>query len=120
MRESNPVGRGRYTPGRSGGRASALVPRMVKLPWIPSEADWLRLLAVFADEPIRNRVMLALAYDAVALENDVREWTATWNADPRPFARTKTAEEILATPSTNISHAFPARGTSGFGDSQST
>ena len=64
VRESNPVGRGRYTPGRSGGRASALVPRMVKLPWIPSEADWLRLLAVFADEPIRNRVMLALAYDA--------------------------------------------------------
>jgi hypothetical protein len=78
--------------------------RMVKLQWIPSEADWLRLLAVFADEPIRNRVMLALAYDAVALENDVREWIATWNAEPRPFA----------------SHAFPARGTSGFGDSQST
>ncbi len=46
---------------------------MVKLPWIPSEADWLRLLAVLADEPIRNRVMLALAYDAVALENDVRK-----------------------------------------------
>ena len=37
---------------------------MVKLPWIPGEAEWLRLLAVFADEPIRNRVMLALAYDA--------------------------------------------------------
>ncbi|MGO9354573.1 MAG: hypothetical protein ACLP3C_28410 [Mycobacterium sp.] len=33
----------------------------------------------------------------VALENDVREWIATWNADPRPFAWTKTAEEILAT-----------------------
>jgi len=65
VRESNPVGRGRYTPGRaSGSRASALVPRMVKLPWIPSEADWLKLLGVVADEPIRNRVMLALAYDA--------------------------------------------------------
>jgi integrase/recombinase XerD len=64
VRESNPVGRGRYTPGRSGGRASALVPRMVKLPWIPSEAEWLRLLGVVAEEPIRNRVMLALAYDA--------------------------------------------------------
>jgi integrase/recombinase XerD len=63
VRESNPVGRGRYTPGRSGGRASALVPRMVKLPWIPSEAEWLRLLGVVAEEPIRNRVMLALAYD---------------------------------------------------------
>ena len=65
VRESNPVGRGRYSPGRrSGGRAGPLVPRMVKLPWIPSEAEWLRLLGVVADEPIRNRVMLALAYDA--------------------------------------------------------
>ncbi|HEX9176553.1 MAG TPA: tyrosine-type recombinase/integrase [Mycobacterium sp.] len=65
VRESNPVGRGRYTPGRAfGGRAGALVQRMVKLPWIPSEADWLRLLGVVAEEPIRNRVMFALAYDA--------------------------------------------------------
>jgi integrase len=65
VRESNPVGRGRYTPGRaSGGRASPLLPRMVKLPWIPSEAEWLKLLGVVADEPIRNRVMLAVAYDA--------------------------------------------------------
>jgi len=63
--ESNPVGGSRYIPGRaSGSRASALVPRMVKLAWIPSEADWLKLLGVVADEPIRNRVMLALAYDA--------------------------------------------------------
>jgi integrase/recombinase XerD len=50
LRGSNPVGRGRYTPGRCcdgghGGRG--LVPRMVKLPWIPSEAEWLQLLAAF-------------------------------------------------------------------------
>jgi integrase/recombinase XerD len=66
MRESNPVGRGRYTPGRRfGGRSGrAIVPRMVKLPWIPSEAEWLRVLGVFRDESARNRVMLALAYDA--------------------------------------------------------
>jgi integrase len=37
---------------------------MVKLSWIPSEDEWLRLLAVFVDEPVRNRLMLALAYDA--------------------------------------------------------
>lgn len=41
-----------------------LVPRMVKLPWIPTEAQWLDILAVAAAEPPRNRVMLALAYDA--------------------------------------------------------
>jgi integrase/recombinase XerD len=62
---SNPVGRGRYASGRGrGGSARGLVPRLVKLPWIPAEAEWLRVLEVFRVEPVRNRVMLALAYDA--------------------------------------------------------
>ena len=65
LRDSNPVGRGRYTPGRQfGGGSRPLVPRMVKLPWIPAEAEWLQLLAVFRTEPIRNRLMPALAYDS--------------------------------------------------------
>lgn len=65
LRESNPVGRGRYTPGRRrGGHERGLVPRMTKLPWIPTEQQWLEILGIAAAEPIRNRVMLALAYDA--------------------------------------------------------
>src|SRR5659263_260688 len=68
LRESNPVGRGRYTPGRHGGgyggQQRGLVPRLTKLPWIPTEQQWVRILDVARDEPIRNRVMLALAYDA--------------------------------------------------------
>ena len=66
VRESNPVGRGRYTVGRGfgGGQSRPLVARMVKLPWIPGEAEWLRLLEAFRLEPIRNRLMLALAYDS--------------------------------------------------------
>jgi integrase/recombinase XerD len=67
LRESNPVGRGRYTPGRRLGGSGAgrgIVPRMVKLPWIPAEPEWLQVLEVFRREPVRNRVMLALAYDA--------------------------------------------------------
>jgi integrase len=65
LRESNPVGRGRYTPGRrAGGQQRGLVPRLVKLPWIPGEQQWVRLLEVARHEPVRNRVMLALAYDA--------------------------------------------------------
>ena len=31
-----------------------------------------------------------------ALENDIREWIATWNDNPRPYTWTKTADEILA------------------------
>jgi integrase/recombinase XerD len=54
-----------YTPGRKwGGQQRGLVPRQVKLPWIPTEQQWLDILAVAAAEPPRNRVMLALAYDA--------------------------------------------------------
>ena len=65
VRESNPVGRGRYTPGRKwGGQQRGLVPRLVKLPWIPTEQQWLDILAIAATEPPRNRLMLALAYDA--------------------------------------------------------
>ncbi|WP_424532797.1 tyrosine-type recombinase/integrase [Sphaerisporangium viridialbum] len=65
LRDSNPVGRGRYTPGRDfGGHDRGLIPRLTKLPWIPDERQWLDVLAVAALEPARNRVMLALAYDA--------------------------------------------------------
>jgi integrase/recombinase XerD len=65
IRTSNPVGRGRYTPSRHhGSHARGLVPRFKRLPWIPTEAQWMDVLAVAAAEPVRNRVMLALAYDA--------------------------------------------------------
>ena len=56
LRDSNPVGRGHYTPGRQfGGGSRPLVPRMVKLPWIPAESEWARLLNLFGRESIRNR-----------------------------------------------------------------
>src|ERR1700678_3737055 len=64
LRDSNPVGRGKDTPGREvGGHERGLVPRLVKLPWIPDERQWAAVLRRAAEEPARNRVMLALAYD---------------------------------------------------------
>jgi hypothetical protein len=30
-----------------------------------------------------------------ALENDITDWIATWNDNPRPFTWTKTADQIL-------------------------
>lgn len=44
--------------------ALRLVPRLTKLPWIPNEDEWLAMLAAFRGESARNRLMLALAYDA--------------------------------------------------------
>ena len=66
VRESNPVGRGRYTPGRaSGGRAAWPGAAGDEAAVDPDRAAVAgRSWRSPATEPIRNRVMLALAYDA--------------------------------------------------------
>lgn len=66
LRETNPVGRGRYTAGKQFGsvRSRGLIPRYTKLPWIPTDAEWMALLGAAKEEPLRNRIMLALGYDA--------------------------------------------------------
>ncbi len=66
LRETNPVGRGRYTPGKQFGgmRSKGLIPRYTKLPWIPDEEQWQSILEATKCEPLRNRIMLALEYDA--------------------------------------------------------
>ncbi len=64
IRATNPVGRG----GRLGGHyhhdARAVVPSQHKMPWIPTEEEWQRLLTEARAMSLRNRLMLALAYDA--------------------------------------------------------
>jgi integrase/recombinase XerD len=66
QRQSNPVGRGRYTAGKGfgGKREKGLIARYTKLPWIPNDEQWQAILGVAREEPIRDRMMLALAYDA--------------------------------------------------------
>lgn len=65
-RTDNPVGRGRYTPGKgfAGHRDRALIPRHRKLPWIPNDEQWQCILMAASAEPLRNRAMLSLSYDA--------------------------------------------------------
>jgi len=66
IRKTNPVGRGKYTPGKgfAGNRERSLVRRYTKLPWIPNEEQWLQIVQAAKAEPLRNRVMFALAYDS--------------------------------------------------------
>ena len=66
IRRDNPVGRGKYTPGKgfAGHRDKALIPRYRKLPWIPNGEQWQAILEATKSEPLRNRIMLAMAYDA--------------------------------------------------------
>jgi site-specific recombinase XerD len=63
LRDTNPVGRGRYTPGRDFGGTRGILPRYRKLPWIPSDEQWRQVLKAMCEEPLRNRLMLAFAYD---------------------------------------------------------
>jgi integrase/recombinase XerD len=62
----NPVGRGRYRPGTAFGVGTqrGLIPRIRKLPWIPDELAWNRLVDIVAQKSIRTRLMFALCYDA--------------------------------------------------------
>ena len=56
--------------------------------WINQVERWFGLLT---DKLIRRGVHTSVQ----ALENDIRDWIATWNDDPRPFTWLKTADDIL-------------------------
>jgi transposase len=62
----------------------------------PTGSSWMnqveRWFGLLTDKLIRRGVHTSVQ----ALENDIREWIATWNDNPRPFTWTKTADEILA------------------------
>jgi site-specific recombinase XerD len=83
VRLDNPVERGRYTPGKGfgGQRDRGLLPRYRKLPWIPNDEQWRAILETARDEPVRNRVMLAFAYDA-ALRREELCALETGDIDP--------------------------------------
>jgi transposase len=61
----------------------------------PTYSSWLnqveRWFGLLTDKRLRRGVHKSLR----ALENDIRAWIKAWNADPKPFTWTKTANEIL-------------------------
>jgi transposase len=70
-------------------------PRFV-LHFTPTGASWLNLVERWFAE-LTNRKLKRGAHRSVRqLNADIRDWIDTWNDDPRPFAWTKTAEEIFA------------------------
>ena len=90
VRDRNPVARGyRSADGRAGRRG--LVARLDPLPWIPTDAQWRAVLEVAAGESLRNRLMLALAYDA-ALRREELCLLATDDLDPAHRTITVRAE----------------------------
>jgi integrase/recombinase XerD len=57
-------GAGPNNPAAQNSSGRPMVARHHKLPWIPNEEDWHCILASARQESIRNRTMLAFAYDA--------------------------------------------------------
>ena len=76
---------GRVGQGRAGelgvvdGRL--LLPRYRKLPWIPNDEQWRAVLEAARREPLRNRLMLVLSYDA-ALRREELCSLETGDLDP--------------------------------------
>jgi transposase len=61
----------------------------------PTGSSWInqveRWFGYLTDKKIRRGVHKSVQ----SLETDIRDWIENWNENPRPFAWTKTAEEIL-------------------------
>jgi transposase len=66
-----------------------------RLHFTPTGSSWInqveRWFGFLTDQMIRRGVHTSVR----ALEADIRAWIENWNASPRPFAWTKTADEIL-------------------------
>jgi integrase len=91
-----------------------LIPHYRKLPWIPNDDEWRAILVAARDEPLRNRLMLAFAYDA-ALRREELCSLLTADIDPSanldfrclsgeapPDARLQTVRETFASHSSSM------------------
>jgi integrase/recombinase XerD len=85
----NPVMRGGWRSGGHGRRG--LIQTQRPLPWIPDDSDWESLLVVARQATIRNRFMLALAYDC-ALRREELCSVDTGDIDPSRRLLTVRAE----------------------------
>jgi integrase/recombinase XerD len=72
IRDNNPLIRGKHTSGKGYGvNRRGLIPHYYKMPWIPNEEQWQSILIAALNLSIRNRFMLALAYDAGLRRNEL-------------------------------------------------
>lgn len=69
-------------------------PRFV-LHFTPTGASWLNQVERFFAELTTKRLRRGAHRSVRELRADIRDWVAQWNENPRPFAWTKTADEIL-------------------------
>jgi transposase len=67
----------------------------IHMHFTPTSSSWLnqveRWFGLLTDKQLKRGVHRSVQ----ALEKDIRAWINTWNDNPRPFAWTKTADQIL-------------------------
>jgi transposase len=68
-----------------------------QLHFTPTSASWLNLVERWFAELTNRKLRRSAHRSVVELEADIRKWINEWNADPKPFIWTKTADQILDT-----------------------
>jgi transposase len=69
-------------------------PRFV-LHFTPTSSSWLNLVERWFGELTTKKLQRGTHRSVRALNADIRNWIQTWNANPRPYVWTKTADQIL-------------------------
>ncbi|SCL24745.1 IS630 family transposase [Micromonospora inyonensis] len=67
------------------------------LHFTPTYSSWLNLVERWFAELTNRKLRRSTHRSIAALEADVTAWIEAWNADPKPFVWTKTADNILET-----------------------
>lgn len=66
------------------------------LHFTPTGSSWLNLVERWFGEITMKLIRRGVHVSVTDLKNDINDWVATWNTDPRPYAWTKTPDEIFA------------------------
>ncbi|MEU8435398.1 IS630 family transposase [Streptomyces sp. NPDC029216] len=66
-----------------------------QLHFTPTGSSWLNLVERWFAELTNKKLRRGVHRSVQALERDIRGWIASWNANPRPYVWTKTADQIL-------------------------
>jgi transposase len=65
------------------------------LHFTPTGSSWINQVERWFGYLTAQRIRRGVHKSVQALEADIRDWIKNWNANPRPFAWTKTVDEIL-------------------------
>ena len=67
------------------------------LHFTPTSSSWLNLVERWFAELTNRKLRRSTHRSVTELEADIRKWINAWNADPKPFVWTKSADQILET-----------------------